>query len=92
VRRGGALALISAAPACDVLFVGHAGLEGFASVADVWSGALVGRTIRLKFWRERAASIPREPGASARGSRIAGSASTTGCPPPRGDRMAAARR
>ena len=58
IRPGGTLALLEAAPACDVLFVGHHGLEGFASIRDIWAGALVGRTIRLKLWRERAASIP----------------------------------
>jgi hypothetical protein len=58
VRPGGALALLSAAPSCDVLFVGHSGLEGFASIADIWAGALVRQTVRVKFWRERAATIP----------------------------------
>jgi 1-acyl-sn-glycerol-3-phosphate acyltransferase len=58
IRPGGALALLDAAPACDVIFLGHAGLEGFSSVADIWAGALVGRTVRVRFWREPAASIP----------------------------------
>ncbi|MBL8921742.1 MAG: 1-acyl-sn-glycerol-3-phosphate acyltransferase [Myxococcaceae bacterium] len=58
IRPGGALALLDAAPACDVLFVGHAGLEGFSSFRDIWSGQLVGRTISVRFWREPAASIP----------------------------------
>jgi len=58
VRRGGALALLDAAPACDVLFVGHHGLEGFTRLADIWGGALVGKTVRIRFWREPAASVP----------------------------------
>ncbi|MFT3775707.1 MAG: 1-acyl-sn-glycerol-3-phosphate acyltransferase [Minicystis sp.] len=58
LRTGGALALLGAAPACDVIFVAHTGLEGFASIADIWAGALVGRTVRIKLWRERAAAIP----------------------------------
>jgi 1-acyl-sn-glycerol-3-phosphate acyltransferase len=58
LRPGGSLALLEAPPACDVLFVGHSGLEGFASVADIWAGALVGRTVRVRFWRARAAEIP----------------------------------
>jgi len=58
MRPGGVLALLDAAPACDVLFVGHHGLEGFARIADIWRGALVGRTVVVKFWREAAASIP----------------------------------
>jgi 1-acyl-sn-glycerol-3-phosphate acyltransferase len=57
-RPGGALALLDAAPPCDVLFVGHTGLEGFSSFKEIWSGRLTGRTIHIRFWRERAASIP----------------------------------
>ena len=41
-----------------MLFVAHHGLEGSASIADIWSGALVKKTVRIKFWRERGASIP----------------------------------
>jgi 1-acyl-sn-glycerol-3-phosphate acyltransferase len=58
VRPGGALALLEAPPVCDVLFVGHHGLEGFASLSDIWRGALFERTIRIKFWREPGAAIP----------------------------------
>lgn len=57
-KPGGVLALLDAAPPCDVLFIGHHGLEGFARIADIWRGALVGRTVRVRFWREAAASIP----------------------------------
>jgi 1-acyl-sn-glycerol-3-phosphate acyltransferase len=64
IRPGGALALLDAPPACDVLFIGHHGLEGFAHVADIMRGALVGRTVRLRFWRVPASSIP--AGAEAR--------------------------
>jgi 1-acyl-sn-glycerol-3-phosphate acyltransferase len=58
VRPGGALALLAAAPACDVIFVGHTGLEGFVSVADIWAGTMVGQTVRVKMWRERADALP----------------------------------
>lgn len=57
-RPGGALALLDAAPACDVLFVGHTGLEGFSSFKEIWNGDLVNRTVRIRFWREAAATIP----------------------------------
>jgi 1-acyl-sn-glycerol-3-phosphate acyltransferase len=60
IRPGGTLALLGAAPRCDVLFVGHTGLEGFSSIRDIWAGALVGKTVRLKLWREPAASVPVE--------------------------------
>jgi 1-acyl-sn-glycerol-3-phosphate acyltransferase len=58
VRPGGPLALLETAPTCDVLFVGHHGLEGATSATDLWKGDLVGRTIRIKFWRAPAASLP----------------------------------
>lgn len=58
MRTGGALALLDAPPACDVLFVGHSGLEGFSSFRDIWSGQLVGRTVSIRFWRERADAVP----------------------------------
>jgi 1-acyl-sn-glycerol-3-phosphate acyltransferase len=58
VRPGGPLALLEAAPPCDVLFVAHHGLEGSASLADLWAGTLVGKTVRVKLWREAHASIP----------------------------------
>ncbi len=58
VRRGGVLALLDAAPACDVLFVGHHGLEGFTRLGDIWRGSLVGKTVTIRFWREKASAVP----------------------------------
>ena len=58
IRPGGVLALLDAPPACDVVFVAHHGLEGFAHVADILGGELVGRTVRLRFWRVPVESIP----------------------------------
>lgn len=55
-RIGGALALLD--QGYDVLLCGHEGLDGFARISDVWSGALVGRTVRVRFWRKTAESIP----------------------------------
>jgi 1-acyl-sn-glycerol-3-phosphate acyltransferase len=63
IKPGGVLALLDAAPACDVVVVGHAGLEGFARPADIWRGGLVGRTIKVKFWRRPASDVPRDPDA-----------------------------
>ena len=57
-RLGGALALLDAAPGVDVAIGAHAGLEPLRTLADLWSGALLGRRIELAFWRIPAASIP----------------------------------
>lgn len=57
-RPGGPLALIETASNADVVFVAHVGFEGLASLTAVLSGALVGQTIHLKFWRVPRATIP----------------------------------
>lgn len=58
LRKGGPLTLLATPPACDVLFVGHHGLEGLTRLGDIWRGSLIGRTVTIKFWRAPAASIP----------------------------------
>ena len=57
-RLGGPLALLDAADDVDVVFCGHVGFDGFQHVSDVWRGGLVGSTIRVRFWRHAAASVP----------------------------------
>ena len=57
-RLGGPLALIDAARKADVVFGAHAGLEGFATVGELLSGSVVGKTIRVRFWRIRSEDIP----------------------------------
>lgn len=56
-RLLGPLALIDATD-CDVVFLAHEGLSGFAHVLDIWRKGLVGRTIRLWMWRVPRARIP----------------------------------
>lgn len=58
-KLGGPLALLDAARNADVIFAAHSGLEGFATVKEMMSGSVVGRTIRVKFWRVKSADIPR---------------------------------
>lgn len=58
VRTGGPLALLDTAPACDVIIVGHVGLEGFTTLRELTSGGLVGQTVQVQMWRLSAASIP----------------------------------
>jgi 1-acyl-sn-glycerol-3-phosphate acyltransferase len=59
-RLGGVLGLLDAAPGVDVVFCAHTGFEELRTLNDLWSGALVGRTIEVEFWRVAAASIPAE--------------------------------
>jgi 1-acyl-sn-glycerol-3-phosphate acyltransferase len=59
-RLGGTLALLESAPHADVVIFGHVGLDGFEYISDIWSGGLVGTTVKLKFWRFPAAEVPSE--------------------------------
>ncbi len=59
-RLGGPLGLIEARPDLDVVFLTHVGFEGVHSLGDLWRGALIGRELRLAFWRSAAIDIPRD--------------------------------
>lgn len=63
-RLGGAITLLDAG--ADVLIVAHEGLGGFASVGEIWSGSLVGRTVPIQAWRHPADEVPEERRARAR--------------------------
>ena len=58
-RPGGTLALLDATTA-DVVVMAHRGLEGFATVRDMFSGEIVGRAVTASFWRIPRDSIPEE--------------------------------
>ena len=51
-------ALLQGATHADLLILAHTGLEGFATVADLWRGALVRRTVHLSLWRIPRANLP----------------------------------
>jgi 1-acyl-sn-glycerol-3-phosphate acyltransferase len=55
-RVGGPLTLLDTG--YDVVLCAHEGLDGFARVSDIWSGAMVGRTVKVRFWRVPADTIP----------------------------------
>jgi 1-acyl-sn-glycerol-3-phosphate acyltransferase len=57
-RLGGTVVLLESARHADVVIFGHVGLDGFEYISDIWSGGLVGTTVRLKFWRFPAAEVP----------------------------------
>jgi 1-acyl-sn-glycerol-3-phosphate acyltransferase len=56
-RPGGTLAIFDSARA-DIVVLAHTGLEGFATVADIWKGDLVGSRIKVDFRRIPASEIP----------------------------------
>jgi 1-acyl-sn-glycerol-3-phosphate acyltransferase len=65
-RPGGSLALLEHAPTADAVFFAHHGLDGFGSIADIFAGALSGRTVRVRIWRAPAHDIPSERSARTR--------------------------
>ena len=58
-RTGGALAALAACPSADVIFVGHAGLDQLASVADVWRALPIDHVVQARWWRVAADEVPR---------------------------------
>ncbi|MDH3190219.1 MAG: lysophospholipid acyltransferase family protein [Acidimicrobiia bacterium] len=56
-RPSGTVALVEASQA-DVIVLAHTGLEGFAHVADMWGGGLIGSEIQVGFWRVPSETIP----------------------------------
>jgi 1-acyl-sn-glycerol-3-phosphate acyltransferase len=64
-RTGGVLAALAACPSADVIFVGHAGLDQLASVADVWRSLPMDHVIEARWWRVPAEEVPRSAGHEA---------------------------
>ncbi len=56
-RLGGTLALLEGSDA-DAVVLAHRGLDGFARVADIWRGGMVGKRVDIRFERIRRADIP----------------------------------
>jgi hypothetical protein len=57
-RPGGVLGLLEAAPQADVVVCAHTGLEGTASLAQIWNGALLNCTLQVEFRRIARRAIP----------------------------------
>jgi 1-acyl-sn-glycerol-3-phosphate acyltransferase len=56
-RPGGTLALLDATTA-DIVVMAHRGLEGLATVREIWSGDLVGSQIDVSLWRVPRSTVP----------------------------------
>ena len=53
----GVAALRQAAPELDVVIFAHHGFEGFATLASMLSGELVGGTVHVRFWRRASGTL-----------------------------------
>jgi hypothetical protein len=58
-RLGGPLNLLEWNESADVVFCAHYGFDGVVDTRDLLRGTLVGRKVRVRFWRVPFESIPR---------------------------------
>jgi 1-acyl-sn-glycerol-3-phosphate acyltransferase len=58
-RLGGPLNLLDRNEAADVIFCAHFGFDGVVDLRDFLRGSLVGRVVKVRFWRTPFASIPK---------------------------------
>lgn len=58
-RLSGVLGLLERNPGADPCFMAQVGLDGVRSLADVWDGTLIGRTLKVEFWRVPWSDVPR---------------------------------
>ena len=59
-KKGGILTVMESTPGVDAVFCTHAGFEGAADFKKFCNGALIGKTVHVKFWRIKASQIPGE--------------------------------
>ncbi|MDH3470503.1 MAG: lysophospholipid acyltransferase family protein [Acidimicrobiia bacterium] len=59
-RPAGTLAALDGSPDADVVFAAHVGLTGLAEISDFWSGAIIGREVKMSLWRVPRSSIPED--------------------------------
>ncbi|GER22825.1 acyltransferase [Zafaria cholistanensis] len=57
-QPGGMLAALDAAPDADVVFIGHTGLEGMATLSGVWRDLPLDKRIVIQAWHVPHADIP----------------------------------
>ena len=61
-RPGGFFAALDAAPAADVYFVAHTGLDRIRTISDVWRELPTDKTIIMRFWSVAREHIPVDGG------------------------------
>lgn len=62
-QTGGPIALMAEAPHAAVVVCGHVGLDEFHDLREIWSGNLLGKRVRVRFWRHERDELPTEPDA-----------------------------
>ena len=60
-RPGGALALLDAAPECDVLFIAHVGFEPYVDLRSIFAHLPFHEPVEAHVWRVSRADIPEDP-------------------------------
>jgi 1-acyl-sn-glycerol-3-phosphate acyltransferase len=59
-RPAGAMALLDKREGKDVVFCAHTGLEAARSFHEIWRGELIGRSVKVRFWKVPAHEIPED--------------------------------
>jgi 1-acyl-sn-glycerol-3-phosphate acyltransferase len=57
-RLGGALNLLECNENADVIFCAHAGFDSVLNLRDFLNGSLIGRRVRVRFWRVAFQDVP----------------------------------
>ena len=57
-RSAGSWAMLEACPDMDVVFLAHTGLEGANQLEDFINGSLLGKTLKVQFYRVPRAEVP----------------------------------
>jgi 1-acyl-sn-glycerol-3-phosphate acyltransferase len=57
-QPGGVLAALDAAPEAGIVLVGHTGFEDLDSVADIWRGLPLDRTLTMRWWSVPPGEVP----------------------------------
>lgn len=57
-RPGGVGAALDAAPAADVVWVAHSGLDHLVTAADIWRALPMDTQIRMRWWQVPAGEVP----------------------------------
>lgn len=60
-QTGGPIALLTGAPHAAVVVCGHVGLDEFHDLREIWRGGLLGKRVRVRFWRHERDELPSEP-------------------------------
>lgn len=60
-KLGGPIALLQRNLRTDLILLAHTGFEGVERMTDLFNGSLIGRVVKVRFWRIARRDIPTDP-------------------------------